>query len=354
MKSISFASSSVVLLLLATVLFGQPVTSAQLAERALVLLNSSQWLDRTWGVYLAGRLHRDDLRQPLIEQFRFATSLRDSSPYTEEGAFLAALFDAAIEAGIAVPAALLEPFKEKWTDPVLILLARENDNEDMLLAMLGNQGRDVVWLTANNLLFERKSQRWYATTLEEVTLTHRFAVRDSDEGAGFGASQGGGVCGDGVAAMPKGFPPVTLYYLRNSGNRGNVLLARGPENVYYERTVVPTDKQVGSGSCMSLVDRMAIRIGYLAQLRVQSREETERLFHGETQIRYTTVDDFKRTVERRIDAQEQGIRAFVQTIEKAGLSARDVRLKIVPQIEDKRQKSGDQLPTLAPRAIDLR
>jgi hypothetical protein len=280
--------------------------------------------------------------------------LRDSSPYTEEGAFLAALFDAVIEAGIAVPAVLLEPFKERWTDPVLILLARGADNEDMLLAMLGSQGRDVVWLTANNLLLERKSQRWYKTTLEEVTLTHRFAVRDSDEGAGFDAGQGGGVCGDGVAAMPKGFPPVTLYYLRNGGNRGDVLLARGPENVYYERTVVPTDKQAGVGSCMSLVDRMAIRIGYLAQLCVQPREETERLFHGETQIRYTTVDDFTRTVERSMDAQEHGIRAFIQTIEKAGLRARDVRLKIVPQIEDKRQKSGDPLPTPAPREIDLR
>jgi hypothetical protein len=55
-----------------------------------------------------------------------------------------------------------------------------------------------------------------------------------------------------------------------------------------------------------------------------------------------------------MDAQEQGIRAFVQTIEKAGPSARYVRLKIVPQIEDKRQKSRDQLPTLAPREIELR
>jgi hypothetical protein len=273
MKSRWFASLSVVFLLLASALFGQPAPSTQQAERALVLLNSSQWLDKAWGVYLAGRLHRDDLRQPLIEQFRFATPLRDSQPYTEEGAFLAALFDAAIEADIAIPAALLEPFQEKWTDPVLILLARGDDNEDMLLAMLRNQRRDVVWLTANNLLLERKSERWYATTLEEVTLTHRFAVADSDEGAGLGAGQGGGICGDGIAAMPKGFPPVTLYYLKNSGQRGNVLLARGPENVYYQRTVVPTDKQVGTGSCMSLVDRMAIRFGYLAQT---SRPATRR------------------------------------------------------------------------------
>jgi hypothetical protein len=350
-----FVTGLLVGFLAAEVLCAQSaLISAQETERARQLLNSAQWPNKAWGAYFAGRLHSDELDRLLIEQFRPATVLRYSQANTEGRAFLAALFEAVIEGGITVPAALLEPFEDDWTDPVLILLARDKGSEDSLLRLRGEKSQGIVWLAANDLLYERKSQPWFAAILGEISITHRFTVTDPGDGRGSGGGVGGGSCGDGMAWMPKGFPPVTLYTLRNSPEMGNVLLTQGPKNVYYKRTVVPTDKQVGFGSCDSGFDRMAIRIGYLAQLRLVGRvEETERLLHSETQIVYTSIENFEREVERSMNAQEYGIKALIQDIEKSGLRARGIHLKIVPEVNDKRQNVTGPLPVVAPREFDL-
>jgi hypothetical protein len=231
-------------------------------------------------------------------------------------------------------------------------LARDKDSEDSLLRLGGEKSRDIVWLAANDLLFETKSQPWFTATLGAIRITHRFTVTDPGSG-GVGGGHGGGVYGDGVAAMPKGFPPVTLYTLVNSPQKDSVLLARGPVDVYYKRTVVPTDKQVGIGSGVASVDRNEIRIGYLAQLRPLSSKETERLLRGETQIQYTNSQDFEREVERSMNAQERGIRDLILAIAKDGLRASGIPLQIVPEVIDRRQNATTALPVVAPRDIAL-
>ncbi|HLJ50687.1 MAG TPA: hypothetical protein VKU01_31960 [Bryobacteraceae bacterium] len=349
-----FPGGIVALVIASAGLAGQQAPdAAQEMEHARRLMGSPQLADKAWGVYLAGRLHSDEFDRLLIEEFRSAAVLRDASSYTEDVAFLAVLFDAAIEAGITVPAGLLEPFTEKWIDPVLILAARDKDSDELLFALRGDKSRDIVWLAANNLLFERRSQRWYTAILNEVGVTHRFIVTDSGAGAGSSAGAGGGVCGDGVAQMPPGFPPVTLFHLENNGRRGSVLLARGPEDVFYKRTIVPTDKQVGFGECSSLVDAAAMRVGYLAKLRHWSVEQTGELFHRETTVPYSTLENFSLEVDRHLKAQEQGIREFIQAVSKDGLTIPDVRLHLAPEISDRRQRATDPLPVPAPRDIAL-
>ncbi len=284
---IRLATASLTICIAGVALCAQPVpTSAQEAERARQLLQSTQWVDKAWGAYLAGRLHSADLQQPLIDEFRTAAVLRNAPSWSPEHAYVYVLFDAAIEADIAVPADLLEPFEEGWTPPVLILLARGNDGEDMLLGLSAHESQSIVWLAANNVLFGMKSQRWFTRLLSELEITHRFTVTDQLYGPGAGGGVGGGYCGDGGAAMPKGFPPVTLYELEDHAQRGSVLLAHGPQDVFYKRTVIPTDKQVGMGSCGSGVDRASMQIQYLAELGNLKADEGERLFHSQTSIQY--------------------------------------------------------------------
>ncbi len=236
---------------------------------------------------------------------------------------------------------------------MLILAARDKDTDDLLLSLSTDTSRDIIWLAANNLLSERRSARWYSAILTGTGITHRFIVIDSGAGANFGAGAGGGVCGDGIAAMPPDFPPVTLYTLEDFGHRDSVLLARGPRDVFYKRTVVPTNQQVGFGSCGSSLVRAQIRIGYLAQLRRSTAEETERLFHTETTIPYTTIEDFEQATERHLKAQEQGIHEFVRALERHGLPIPDLRLHLIPEVSDRRQTSKDPLPVPPPRDISL-
>ena len=116
----------------------------QEARRARLLLQSPQLAEKAWGAYLAGRLHSDELQNALIDEFASAAPLRDSPYSSQEHAFLTVLLDAAIEVGVTVPAALLKPFEEGWTPPVLILLARDKQSEDSLLRLRSDKSRNTV------------------------------------------------------------------------------------------------------------------------------------------------------------------------------------------------------------------
>ena len=99
----------------------QPIHETE-ATRARGLLTSPQWLDKAWGAYFAGRLHTAEMQQPLVDAFREAAALRNATGVTEEYGYVAALFDAAIESGITLPAVVLEPFEEKWRAPAIIFM----------------------------------------------------------------------------------------------------------------------------------------------------------------------------------------------------------------------------------------
>src|SRR5262249_18070802 len=159
-----------------------------------------------------------------------------------------------------------------------------------------------------------------------------FAVTDPGA-AGTGGGAGGVVCRDGVAAMPKGFPPIAIYTLVDSELRGNVLVAPGPQNIYYKRTVVPTDKQVGTGSCWSQLDRMDYRIRLMAELSDTPVIQARNLFRRNTSISYRGMKEFAQEVAQDLSRQEQGIREILRTIKDHGLVfPPDTVLRITPTV----------------------
>jgi hypothetical protein len=333
----------------------QPASiAAQEEARARLLLHSTQSPEKAWGAYFAGRLHSTDLDSTLVDELRAAAPLAGSAHFgSDEYGLLAALFDALIESDIQVPADLLQPFEGAWTAPVLILLARggDGDREQALLRFTQSRS-DLVWLAANNLLSGMKSQLWYGGLLGELSITHRFAVVDPGVGWGFGGSRGG-TCSDGMTVFPKGFPPIGFYSLEGTARSGVALLAPGPQNVYYQRTVIPTDKQVGFGSCFS-VDRQQARIGYLAELSIMEPKQVQQIYRAETQITYAGLPDFERRVQTALDAQSQGIRQLLAAIAEHGLATpRGLALRIVPEVIDHRRNPAEALPAVAARDILL-
>lgn len=322
-------------------------------DRAGMLLKSPYWRDKAWGVYLAGGLRADALNEELIGQVRTASTLRAAVPGTEEHTFVTILLAALIEAAVPVPSNLIEPFLEAWPDAGIILLASGSDSEEILLRLASEQSRDVVWLASNNILAERRSKHWYAALMNQLTVTHRFVVVNANQGIGFGGGAGGGMCGDGVAANLKGFPPLILYTLVDSAERGSSLLVKGPRNVYYKRTIVPSGKQAGVGNCGTLLDRMEIRIGYLAQLRSVPFESAKQMFRAETSVQYTTDENFRKDCENSMAVQEQGVREFLKALAGSGLDVPEMDLQIVPQAMDVRNDAQHQLPVIAPKILHL-
>ena len=322
--------------------------------RARRLLESPQWRDKAWGAYFAGRLDSDESKESLIEAFRGASALRDATPITEEYGYLAALFDAAIQSGITVPAELLEPFEGSWRTTVIILLARDPSSENSLLRLREAALEPVQWLAVSNLLLARKSQALFSSSLREVSISHAFDLRDPGDNSGYGGGTGGGIYADGGLAMPKGFPPIGIYLLVDSGMAGDVLLARGPEDAYYRRFVVPTDVQKGFGVSRGMVDRQKTRIGYLALLARQPELQVENLFQSQTTIEFQNDAQLRRQWDAALAAQEAAIRSFVRSAQASGMgSVAGIALKIVPQVEDRRKTTAGPTPPLTPREFVL-
>lgn len=323
--------------------------------RARHLLDSPAWRDKAWGVYVAGRLNSEEYRDRLVDAFREASGLQDAPSFSEEHAYLAALFDAAIQSGIRVPAEILEPFVAGWRAPVIVLLAGDSDNEESLLRMSGENLQDVEWLAIDNLLLERRSQRFFTKILSQVEISHLFTLTDPGDTTGRGGGTGGMVCGDGGLAMPKGFPPIGVYYLVNSPLRGDVLAASGPQSVYYRRFVVPTDHPTGVGVCVAAVDRRKARLAYLDGLAiVPAGQEAERVFSGETRIEYRNEANLRQQWDSALAAQEGAIRAFVARAQEHGMPAvSGMTLTIVPKLDDRRKITAGPVPPLTPREFVL-
>jgi hypothetical protein len=324
------------------------------AARARHLLESPPWRDKAWGAYFAGRLESDESKESLIEAFRAASALRDAMPVTEEYGYLATLFDAAIQSETTVPAALLEPFEESWRTTVIILLARDPSAENSLLRLREGSSDPVQWLAVNNLLLARKSQALFSSTLSEVEISHAFDLRDPGDHSGYGGGTGGGICSDGGLVMPKGFPPIGTYRLVDSAIAGDVLLARGPEDAYYRRFVVPTDVQKGFGVCRGMVDRQRIRIGYLAMLVRLPEPQVENLLQPQSTIEFQNDAQLRRQWDAALSAQEAAIRSFVRTAQANGMgTVTGMTLKITPTVQDRRKTTAGPTPPLTPREFVL-
>jgi hypothetical protein len=341
-------------LLLALALSAAAQTGAETeVARARRLLSSSQWKDKAWGAYIAGSLHSEALKDPLIEAFREAAPLRDAQGYSEEHAYVATLFDAAIQSGITVPADLLEPFEENWRPAAIILLARDRTAENSLLRIY-DKAENVEWLAGGNLLLGLKSQRFYARTLGAIEISHRFTLIDPGDGSASDGGGGGVGCIDGVLAMPNGFPPVGVYSMIDVALPGDILLAHGPQDAYYRRSVAPPDRQTGFGVCRGNVDRQKIRAGYLSALTGGPESQVRYLFESPSRLEYRDEAVLRQEWDAALSAQEFAIREFVRTAQTHGLgSVTGMKLTITPTIQDLRKTTAGPTPALTPREFVL-
>src|SRR3954447_16879905 len=84
-------------------------------NRAITLLDASDWKSKTWGAFYACGLRNPALHDKLIEQLHLMQASQlpvAARPDTGEYRFIAALFDALILSGMPVRADELEPFRK--------------------------------------------------------------------------------------------------------------------------------------------------------------------------------------------------------------------------------------------------
>ena len=335
--------------------WGQDAMDADSIARAKALLHAVSWSDKAWGAYFASGLHSDELNDALIEELRLAGSLRDAT-YGPESAYVQSLLDALIQSGKAVPADALLPFEERWRTEALILLSCDNRNEETLLALRKEKLNGEEWLLVSNLLFHMRSGPFFASILQEKTISHTLHVTDTGgtggTGGGVGVGIGGGCCGPpGIVEFPRGFPPIGKYGLTLTPQAGDVVAAEGPKIVYYRRIVVPKDGQAAWGACSVSADPEMLRTEYLAAIGglVVGFDVTRvrNIFEPSDFIRWQNAEQVASEMKARLQAQVEAIRGFVKIAEERGWSgASGLSLRITPVVVDDRREAHEALPAV--------
>lgn len=346
----------------------QPGMAAAETVRARTLLDSPNTAEKAWGAYFAARLHEGSFREPLIAQLRLQIPFSGAAPDYETPAYIRVLLDALIELGGPVPADAVLPFESQWRAETLILLARDPANGDELLKMRKQELTDVEWLAVNNLLLRFRSPTLFAITLQELKITHRFEIVDPQSGIGSGGSKayGGGALVP-IGRVPVGFPPVGVYALKDGGVQsvqsgsgedalsGDVLLAPGPHNIYYKRTVV----QAGAEGRMDppgpkAADRQQFLLEYIERLCQLTAENGVALFRPVTMIAWQDADDCARSMEAALDRQATGIARLLADQKRMGHVDLDgIQMEIAPTVQDFRQKTSGALPMVEAKTIPL-
>jgi len=318
---------------------------ADAIARAKALLHSANWSDKAWGAYFSAGLRSEELNDALIEELRLAAPLRYSSGGGEE-ALVQSLLDALIQSGKVVPTDALLPFAQQRRPEALILLARDTGNEETLLDLRKEKLNEEEWLLVSNLLFHMRSSRFFASILQEKTITHAFEIYDADGiegGVGGGSGGGGGAYRDSVLQFPKGFPPVGKYQLLTYPQAGDVVAAEGPKTVYYRRTVMAGPIFWGNPGSelqpeMRLMEYMVAIGGPYAR----------GIFQQADIFRWQGAGQAESLMKARLQAQVEGIKGFIKIAEEGGWSgASGVSLRITPVVHDNRRDTHEALPTVA-------
>ncbi len=307
--------------------------------RAEELLRSTSIVSRAWGVFHAGRLGTPALRQRLVQQLAALIPYRDADPQSAEGALIHAVFDALIVSGTQVPEMYLMPFASKWRDEVLILLAHQGADEETLFEIRKADLTEPQWLLVNNLLLQKKPPRFFSQLLDEVEITHTILIVDGDS-SGVGGGSGGGSWACGVRQMPRGFPPVGLYQLIAYAERGAIVIAKGPRDVYYRRTVAPTDGQVGWSVGRVSWNARQERLAYLAVLTKSETSRMRHLLSRVSSVHWRGNTDFERELDLLLERQASDIRSWLGDAVRLGVAdVRPDRLGITANIEDRRRNA---------------
>lgn len=331
---------------------------AELRARSIQLLESSSLSDKAWGVHLIASLHLTDLQDRLIAELRACQDLLAAAIDGPEYAYVQTLLDALIQMDVTVPPDLILPFRRGHRAEGTILLLRKSATEDLLFEMLDRAINDTEWLAIANTLVERRSSRILDRLLDGLPITHSFHFVG---GSGSLSVEGGRPDGSGAVIrtrrLAKGFPPTGVYTLSRFASSPSALLAPGPKNVYYRRTVVAGDGVIGwseGGPDAAYTKRIDLRLQLIAARSGYSEELVYKVFRPSSELASHTPARFDRDLSRRLDEQTAALRDFLSHTKRFGATTmKHFRVEILPELHDFRKNKSAKLPTPTPRVVEI-
>ena len=267
-------------------------------------LNAADSRTIAWGAYNAAAYNRVEAI-PRLQQILESPPLIDA---LEKRAFMDVVMDSLIQLNAKVPARLLVPYVGERPIHTSILLSRATDREAVLLELLARLSGNR-WFAAANVLLEDRSPGLAEHLVRNLKLQLIIHVADS-ENVAFGVSGGMSVgIGCGIGQDPPGYPPHAEYTLGRSPQAGSIVLAAGPQPVYYSRTVASSFQYGVSEATITGPDDED-RIIYLRAMSPDTGGIPFRAQTVETVV-WSTPDAFSRRVRELRALVEQRFRHLI-------------------------------------------
>src|SRR5262245_35028627 len=320
--------------------------TAEIKNRVITLIQSPSVKDRAWGAYLTGQNELSELAPALLD-------LLSEIPDQEQEDLNLVALDSLIRLKDNSPSERLIPFYQRYSDQVLILLARSPvENKDALLS-IARQPRNVhFWVASCNLLTELKAPGFTAFLLKDLKISiDIIVVSQGRYGYGFGSGQGSVVGCGGSVNITDGFPPVAFYRLKDEPIRDAVVIAPGIHPIFYERRLYYPGNPVGISESVTRIDKDRYTIEYLAALLDKRIDElalkaayshtvawagTEGYRQDVMRIKESVIGDFSQVKKHLSDVE------LLTTLE-----AEEVKPNLVIRITDMRRNKKYQLPEIS-------
>ena len=203
---------------------------------------SAEWLRspepriRAWGASVAVR-DRVTTAVPRLVSLATDNANRSRGPdgaSRDEHESMLSVLDALIQLDGRIPLTAAARLYEEFPAPALIFLSHGEPEADVLLLDIFRKEERAIgaWLTAGNLLMNRKPQGFAALVLGGFIVDVQVRVVDA---GGAPERPGGyaGSCSSGAGAPRAGWPPVGTYYVSQRG----MLLSQGQVPTSYIRIV---------------------------------------------------------------------------------------------------------------------
>jgi hypothetical protein len=309
------------------------------------LLQSGENRERAWGAYLLG-LHGLKAEAPRLVELLADPALAGGG--WEAALVRQAALDALIRLDAEAPAERLLPLYASSPDEVIILLAREpQQNQPALLSLFDDASPTARWLAVGNLLAETRAQGFAARLMAGLKIEANVYVYDAEGDRNYGGGCGGGGGGGQFFKPLDEYPPVFYYSLTKAGARGAVVAAPGRHTVYYARSLAPGGGRSWDGGCGPSRDEY--RVEYVAGLLRTTEGNLKLEAHPVREVVCKEERQCRRALAAVRDEIVGGHAEAVRRLLEDGLldaaEAADLKPDITLSLDDSRERRTYPLPS---------
>ncbi len=319
-----------------------------LVNSAKHLLESEDLREQSWGAWYAAEHQLEGLAPLARERLKFA--LKGEKP---SAAHVEALCDALIRNHPALsPSEIKRLWEAGFHAIALIFAAYAPEASRPLLSSIveWDHKEDEPWVSACNLLLRMKSGNLASACLSKMQVDCRIILHcEGDSKMWFDGRRGRAIYWDGFISRNEGWPPAAVYTIILKASTGDILLAEGPEDAFYRRTV--HRRSSGIGGRRPLRDRDSYRMECLQSLTASSPVCRDRFaalgLRSSRRVTWTNDDQFEKDIRELRRELRDPWQSFCRALIKEGFLPPDFPDDRFPaiawKIEDRRPE-GQKTP----------